>query len=322
MAVKTPGMVSVPVVLSLLLASLALLPAAPAAQAAPTLPSGFTDTAVITNLTKPTVVQFASDGRVFVAEKSGLVKVYESLTDPSPTIFADLRTQVHNFWDRGLLGCALHPSFPVNPSAHVLYTHDAAVGGVAPRWGAPGVTDDPCPTPPGATADGRVVSGRLSRLTAGGNTSTGETVLIEDWCQQYPSHSIGSLVFGPDGALYASAGDGASFNFTDWGQDGSLAHGLRNPFRMTVRPGTGELWSGDVGRGSWEEIDRLTATGAPVENYGWPCYEGVGRQGNDDGANLNLCENLYSEGTGAVVAPHHTYQHGQPTYAGDTCRPG
>jgi len=386
-------MVSVPVVLSLLIASLALLPAAPAAQAAPTLPSGFTDTAVITGLNKPTVVQFAADGRVFVAEKSGLIKVYDSLADSSPTIFADLRTQVHNFWDRGLLGFVLHPSFPANPSAYVLYTHDAAIGGTAPRWGAPGATDDPCPTPPGATDDGCVVSGRLSRLTMSGDTSTGEQVLVEDWCQQYPSHSIGSLVFGPDGALYASGGDGASFTFTDWGQDGNpvnpcgdppggvggamtpptaeggalrsqdlrttadplgldgaiiridpstgqgladnpaggspdantrriIAHGLRNPFRMTVRPGTGELWFGDVGRGSWEEIDRLTATGAPVENYGWPCYEGAGRQGNYDGANLGICENLYAEGTGAVVAPHYTYQHGQPTYTGDSCRPG
>ena len=48
--------------------------------------------------------------------------------------------------------------------------------------------------------------------------SVGEQPLINDWCQQYPSHSIGSLDFGPDGYLYASGGDGASFNFADWGQ--------------------------------------------------------------------------------------------------------
>jgi hypothetical protein len=48
-----------------------------------------------------------------------------------------------------------------------------------------------------------------------------EQVLIEDWCQQYPSHSIGAVEFGRDGALYASGGDGASFNFVDYGQDGS-----------------------------------------------------------------------------------------------------
>jgi glucose/arabinose dehydrogenase len=67
-----------------------------------------------------------------------------------------------------------------------------------------------------------VVSGRLSRLQAAGNVMTGaEQVLVEDWCQQYPSHSIGTVEFGRDGALYASGGDGASFNFVDYGQDGS-----------------------------------------------------------------------------------------------------
>ena len=125
-----------------------------------------------------------------MAEKSGLIKVFDNLSDPTPTLFADLSTNVHNFWDRGMLGFALDPGFPANPYVYVLYAHDAAIGGIAPRWGTPGVLSDPCPTPPGATADGCVVSGRLSRLQAAGNTMTGpEQVLIEDWCQQYPSHS-------------------------------------------------------------------------------------------------------------------------------------
>ncbi len=145
-----------------------------------------------------------------------------------------------------------------------------------------------------------------------------EKVLIEDWCQQYSSHSIGNLAFGSDGALYVSGGDGASFAFADYGQKGSplnpcgdppggvgathtpptaeggalrsqdlrtsgdpvsldgailrvdpatgnalpdnplhrsnlpntrriIAYGLRNPFRFTIRPGTNEIWVGDVG---------------------------------------------------------------------------
>ena len=303
--------------------------AGPSGAAAATYPLGFAETTVFSGLTNPSAVRFASDGRVFVAEKSGLIKVFDSLADPQPDVFADLRTQVHNFWDRGLLGLALDPDFPVQPYVYVLYTHDAAIGGTAPRWGTPGGTSDGCPSPPGATADGCVVSGRLSRLTASGNAMTGtENVLIEDWCQQYPSHSTGSLDFGPDGALYVTGGDGASFNFTDYGQDGTplnpcgdppggvgavltppsaeggalrsqdlrttadatsldgallrvnpdtgaalpdnpnfgstdsnarriVAYGLRNPFRFGVRPGTGEVWIGDVGWNVWEEINRI-----------------------------------------------------------------
>jgi glucose/arabinose dehydrogenase len=320
------------------------------AEAQP-LPAGFQQSIVFSGLTFPTVVAFAADGRVFVAEKSGVIKVFDGFSDPTPTIFADLNINVYNFWDRGLLGMALHPDFPTTPYVYVLYTYDAAIGGTAPRWGTPGVLSDPCPTPPGPTGDGCVVSARLSRLQAAGNVMTGpEQVLIEDWCQQYPSHSIGALAFGADGALYVSGGDGASFTFTDYGQDGNplnpcgdppggvggtqtppfaeggalrsqdlrtpgdpvtldgailrvdpntgnampdnplassqdpnarriIAYGLRNPFRFTIRPGTNEVWLGDVGWNSWEEINRVLTPTLVVENFGWPCYEGTGRQG-------------------------------------------
>jgi glucose/arabinose dehydrogenase len=98
-------------------------------------PVGFQEEIVFSGLTQPTAVRFAADGRVFVAEKNGIVKVFDNLSDSTPTVFADLRTQVHNFWDRGLLGLALDPAFPANPWVYVLYTHDAAIGGTAPRWG-------------------------------------------------------------------------------------------------------------------------------------------------------------------------------------------
>ncbi|OLF10743.1 PQQ-dependent sugar dehydrogenase [Actinophytocola xanthii] len=349
-------------------------------------PTGFTDTVAIGGLTNPIAAAFAPDGRVFVGEKSGIVKTFDSIADTTATTTVDLRTQVQDFWDRGLLGMTVDPAFPTRPYLYVLYTYDAVPGGTAPRWG------DACPTPPGATEEGCVVTGRLSRLTIGaGGVATGaEQVLLTDWCQQYPSHSIGTVTFGPDGALYVGGGDGASFNFADWGQRGNpcadppspagtnlappdarggalrsqsprrpagepvtldgtiirvnpdtgagvagnpfasstnanarrvIAYGMRNQFRFGFRPGTNELWSGDVGWNTWEEINRIpNATDAVAENFGWPCYEGGARQSGYDGANLTVCESLYS-GAGQN-APYHAYNHSANVAPGDGCPTG
>ena len=148
-----------------ILAALAL--AAPAGAGAATLPPGFQETVAISGLTNPAAVRFSPDGRVFVAEKSGVIKVFDNLSDTTPTVFANLSTNVHNFWDRGLLGLALDPSFPANPYVYVLYAHDAAIGGVAPRWGTPGVLSDGCPTPPGGDR-GRVRRQRQALTAPGG----------------------------------------------------------------------------------------------------------------------------------------------------------
>ena len=349
------------------------------ASAAPTLPPGFQESVAITGLVQPMVVRFSPDGRVFVAEKSGLVKVFEDLDDPTPSTYADLRVQVHDYWDRGLLGMALAPTFPVDPSIYVLYTRDAAIGGTAPRW------NDACPSPPGPTTDGCVASARLSRLTAAGN----ETVLINDWCQQFPSHSVGQIQFGPDGALYASAGDGAAFHASDFGQFGSpdknpcgdpptgvggtqvaptaqggslraqdlrtagdpvgldgtiirvnpatgaalptnplfgnadpnarriVAYGFRNPYRTTFRPGTSELWVGDVGLGRYEEIDRITDVLGGVENGGWPCVEGPLPPPAWERLDMTLCLPLP-----ATHAPYYFYAHADKVVPGETCPSG
>src|SRR5215468_4846670 len=357
------------------------------------LPSGFQDTVVLSGMTNPTVVQFAPDGRIFVGQKNGVIKVFSSLTDTNPVTFADLSAEVDDYWDRGLLGLALPPNFPASPYVYVLYTYDAPIGGTAPTW------NDGCPTPPGPTTDGCVVSARVSRLQISGNVMTGsEQVLIHDWCQQFPSHSAGTLLFGRDGDLYVSAGEGASFNGADYGQFGStyagdvanpcgdppgpagtaltapkaeggalraqsvrrtdgpatldgavlrvdpdtgagvpgnpffsssdpnarriVAYGLRNPFRMTQRPGTDELWVGDVGWNTWEEIDRVIAPTSPTaSNFGWPCYEGASPQGGYQGAGLNLCSSLYST-QGSVVSPYYTYNHSACVVVYPGCRSG
>lgn len=197
--------------LLMLVATLLMWPGRPA-LAQP----GFQETIAFAGLTNRTAIEFASDGRVFVAEKAGLIKVFDSITDLSPDIVADLQTNVHDFGDRGLWGLALHPDFPSTPYLYVLYTYDAPIGGTAPIWGAPGVPSDPCPA---ANSTGCNVSGRLSRLEVIGNIAIGvEQVLVEDWFQQFPGQSVGGLAFGPDGALYAGAGDGASSLLVDQGQ--------------------------------------------------------------------------------------------------------
>jgi glucose/arabinose dehydrogenase len=361
--------------------------------AASTLPAGFRDTVALSGLTNPTAVQFSPDGRIFVAQKNGVIKVFQSLTDTSPVTVADLSNNVDNYWDRGLLGMALAPNFPTDPYLYVLYAYDGTVGGPPHLWG------DACPTPPGATTDGCLVTGRISRLQISGNVMTGtEQVLVHDWCQQFPSHSVGTLLFGRDGYLYASGGDGASFNNVDYGQygatyagdqanpcgdppggsgtaltppnaeggalrsqsvrrtdgpttlDGSIlridpatgagvpgnpffsspdanarrivAYGLRNPFRITQRPGTDELWVGDVGWNTWEEIDRVVSpTSATASNFGWPCYEGQAAQSGYQGAGLALCSSLYST-PGSVTAPYYTYNHNACVVSYSGCHVG
>jgi glucose/arabinose dehydrogenase len=205
----------------------------PSAAEGSSLPSGFRDEVVLAELPDPTALAFSPDGRVFVTEKTGRVVVFDDLEDTQPTLFADLRTQVYDAADRGLLGLALDPKFPERPYVYLLYTYDHVLGeaGQAPRWGTPDDSGDVCPRPGSADVDECPVSGRLVRLTAdqggagnqaveNGEGEVEEQVLVEDWCQQFSSHSIGDLQFDSDGALYASGGDGADFNDPDYGQFG------------------------------------------------------------------------------------------------------
>lgn len=197
----------------------ALAPAGPAQAAL--FAEGFSEEVAFSGLNAPTAVRFAPDGRIFVAEKGGAIKVFDGFGDTTPSTVFNLSQAVYNNWDRGLLGLAIDPDFPTRPYIYVLYTYDADLGDPGapiPRW------NDTCPDPPGHTDDGCTVNGRLSRLqVAPDNSPVGsEFILVDEkWCQQYPSHSVGDLVFDAlERVLYASAGDGASFNFVDWGQGG------------------------------------------------------------------------------------------------------
>ena len=395
------------------------------AQAVTTFPPGFAQTAVFTGHTKPVSVRFAPNGQIFIGEQNGLVWAYDNLNDTTATLVIDVSIHVHSFWDRGMLGLAVDPAYPARPYLYIFYAHNVDENGVGPRWFDP---EDPlnpndiCPTPPGATTDGCVVYGRLSRVVVDTTTMAGveEPMLDGNWCQQFPSHSTGDLVFGDDGMLYASAGEGASFYFRDFGQAGSptgeagvpinpcgdppdgvgqfppapneataeggalrsqdlltpadrtdltipdptsfdgtilrldvsddnelpkvpsdnpllggtvldddyiIAIGLRNPFRMGRRPGTGEIWVGDVGWNTWEEVNRIGDVLGDVENFGWPCYEG---DNNGSAIEYNydqqtLCIDLYADNIPqgiSTTAPYYAYHHDEQVVAGEACITG
>ena len=89
----------------------------------PALPAGFTDTTVYSGLVTPTAVRFAPDGKVFVAQKSGVVNEYDGLSDTTPTRYVDLSRNVDDFIDRGLLGLDDRSAVRLGPSVHLRALH-------------------------------------------------------------------------------------------------------------------------------------------------------------------------------------------------------
>jgi glucose/arabinose dehydrogenase len=247
---------------------------APGASADPALPQGFQDSIVFGGLKQPTAVRFAPNGMVFVAEKAGRIKVYEDLDDESAEMFKDLTAVVYNHGDRGLLGLAVDPGFPTQPYVYALFSYDKVIGDPtpAPKWG------DSCPLVPANGADDCVISGRLVRYTAE-LSEDGEghlhavagaelPLIAEDWCQQFSSHSIGDLRFGPEGALYVGGGDGASYSNADWGQLGNPP----NPCGDPVNEG-GSLRSQDLITPAPADPTGLNGTIARIDpdtGAGWP----------------------------------------------------
>ena len=173
-------------------------------------------------------------------------------------------------------------------------------------YGQDGTPVNPCGDPPG---------GSMTPPTAEGGSLRSQDIRTSG----DPQGLDGTILRLDPATGAAAAGNPLSGN-SDLNVRKILATGFRNPFRTTIRPGTNEVWAGDVGQGTWEEIDRVDwASG--FKNDGWPCYEGAPKMGGFDAINLNICENLYAAGPSAVSAPWFAYLHNQPV-AGESCPPG
>ena len=244
--------------------------AARTASAAQSLPTGFTEAQVASGLASPTAMQFAPDGRLFVCEQGGRLRV---IKDGAllPTPFVTLTVNASG--ERGLLGVAFDPAFQANQFVYVYYT---------------------ATTP--------TVHNRISRFTANGDVAqTGSEVVILDLdnLSGATNHNGGALAFGLDGKLYAAVGENANganaqtlanlhgkmlrlnsngsfptdnpFYTTPTERRGAIwALGLRNPFTFAFKPGGPEMYINDVGQNTWEEINQ----GQAGANYGWPTTEG------------------------------------------------
>ena len=262
-----------------------------------TQPAGFTrNESWVTGLSNATAFAQAGDGRFFIAEQGGNLRVVNNgvlLSAPFVTVGS-----IDQQGERGLLGVALDPAFATN--GYVYLYHTVLAGGVSHN--------------------------QVSRFTANGDVAAAasELVLIDlPALSSASNHNGGALHFGIDGKLYVGVGENASpakaqdladpfGKLLRFNGDGTIpsdnpfyatqtglaravwAYGLRNPFTFAVQPGSGRIHINDVGQDTWEEIN----LGAPGANYGWPRSEGP--------------DNV---GTG-ITGPLFTYKHSAASPAG------
>lgn len=319
------------IALALVVQAIVIVGLADGPAGATALPSGFTEEVVASGFTLPTQTAFLPDGRLLVAEKSGLIKVVKA-GSVLATPLVDLRHAVNDYWDRGLGAMVPDPDFATNGYLYVFYPQD-----------------------PSGTDGAGEVTNRLIRLTVTGDTSSPASIVtilgsvntsgcssVTATCmpQEWYGHGADTLVFAPDGTLFVTLGDAASWDYVDaralraqdlnqypgkvlrinkdgtglasnpfWDGDPNsirskvYAYGFRNPFRAAIRPGTSTLYLGDVGWNTTEEIDVVQ----PGGNYGWPCYEGDQQTGGYN--QMAACSALYQQGSGAVTDPLVTWPH-------------
>ncbi len=214
-------------------------------------------------------MKFAPDGRLFVNEQDGAVRIIKNGA-LLPTPFVTL--SVNSSGERGVLGVAFHPAFASNGFVYIYYT-----------------------------ATSPTVHNRVSRFTAVGDVAAAnsEVVILELETLGETNHNGGAIHFGTDGKLYVAVGDNANglnaqsmstrfgkilrinadgtipsdnpFYLTASGPNRAIwALGLRNPYTFAIQNVSGRMLINDVGEQTWEEVNE----GLPGANYGWPDSEG------------------------------------------------
>jgi glucose/arabinose dehydrogenase/regulation of enolase protein 1 (concanavalin A-like superfamily) len=250
---------------------IALLASGASVLHAQTFPANFSQVAVATGISNPTVLAFAPDGRIFVAQQNGaLIVIKNGVKLSTPAI----QLTVNSSGERGLIGIALHPGFSTNGFVYLYYTLSSGV------------------------------RNRVSRFTMSGDiiSPSSEVVILDlDPLSSATNHNGGAMHFKGD-KLYVAIGENANGahaqNLDTYhgkllrvNADGSApadnpfntagvseqrkrvwAYGLRNPYTFDVQPGTERIFVNDVGQNTWEEINDATAGGL---NFGWPATEGA-----------------------------------------------
>jgi glucose/arabinose dehydrogenase len=309
------------------------------------LPPGFRQEVVASDLTLPTSFAELPDGQFLVAEKAGLVRVVRAgrvLSQP----FVDLRPVVDSSGIRGLVAVEVAPDFPRTGFVYLLYARELGPGRrtlLLTRMRADGDV--------ASLGSEEVILGAADPQTCAASRPPSDCLQLDG------DHQGGELEFLDDRTMLVSIGDGGgeqhgalpnAFRAQDLDSlSGKLlrvtregdgvpsnpfwdgkprsnrsrvwAYGLRNPFRMALRPGTSTPIVGDAGLDGWDELDR----GSPGANYGWPCYEGPERV--EGYREHQICSQLYSRGADAVTAPFLAYPSASVTggtfYTGTTYPP-
>ncbi len=232
-----------------------------------------------TGFNEPLDIDHAFDDRIFITERLGVIKIIHP--GGAVTTFMDIQERVgSDAGEQGLLGIVFHPDYAENGYFYANYTDTLGDTHVV-RFSRDAINPD--------LAD---VNSEMTLFTAD---------------QPANNHNGGDLKFGPDGYLYVFMGDGggAGHNRSQDlgllfgkilrldvdggspyaipadnpfvgvpGSEEIFAMGLRNPWRNSFDRLTGDLYIGDVGGDSWEEIDVIKVDTAEFMNFGWKCYEG------------------------------------------------